>query len=238
MWSCIGSEDETNAIMLCRCFADSFTTHSVIDLPGLPHNRRLLQEGGELCSLYKAKLAAVWCLHLCAGTLFVLLLKFGAALNIICGFLMVVSCWRRILKCIVIMWSFLRLLNLHKLAVRKLDLSYSVSWCVRLWIKLTVECPFKVSPRNQLRAASVCSDGVQESCQHREVTGFSAIMSVQRGYHGNTLRVQHDQHLCFLKLLKMFASLQFAGCRRICWQKLNMMLVILISLQYDHLRSL
>ena len=36
------------------------------------------------------------------------------------GFLMAVSWWRHRLQCIVIMWSFLRLLKLHKLAVRKL----------------------------------------------------------------------------------------------------------------------
>ena len=50
--------------------------------------------------------------------LFVLLLKFGAVLSIICGFLMAVSCWR-ILQCTVIMQSFLRLLKLRKLAVCK-----------------------------------------------------------------------------------------------------------------------
>ena len=87
--------------------------NSVIDSSGL-------QESGELCSIYNknpAKLADVWCLELCAETLFVLLLKFDAILSIICGFLMVVSCWRRILQCIVIVQSFLRLLKLRKLAV-------------------------------------------------------------------------------------------------------------------------
>ena len=58
----------------------------------------------------------------CTGTLFVLLLKFGAVLNIICGFLMAVSWWRPRLQCIVIVWSFLRLLKHHKLVVGKLDL--------------------------------------------------------------------------------------------------------------------
>ena len=69
------------------------------------------------------KLAEVWCLDLCAETPFVLLLKFGAVLSIACCFLMAVSCWRRILQCIVIVRSFLRLLKLHKLAVCKLDFS-------------------------------------------------------------------------------------------------------------------
>ena len=31
--------------------------HSVIDLQGLPHNKKLLQESGELCSLYNRNLA-------------------------------------------------------------------------------------------------------------------------------------------------------------------------------------
>ena len=115
---------------------------SVIKLSGLPHNRKLLQESGELCSLYNsnpAKPAEVWCFELCAATLFVLLLKFGAVLSIICGFLMAVSCWRRILQCIVIMWSSLRLLKLWKLAVGKLDLPRAVllvSWCVWPWLEL------------------------------------------------------------------------------------------------------
>ena len=64
-------------------------------------------------------------------------------------FLMTVSCWRHRLQCIVIVRSFLRLLKIYMLAVRKLDLSrgggpYSVSWCVRPWIKLKPEYPFKL----------------------------------------------------------------------------------------------
>ena len=49
------------------------------------------------------------------------------------------------LQCIVILRSFLRLLNLHKLAVGKLDLLRGVvirSRCVRPWIKLMPEYPF------------------------------------------------------------------------------------------------
>ena len=104
-------------------------------LAGLPHNRKLRQESGELCSLYNsnpAKLADVWCLELCAATLFVPSLKFGAVLSIIFGLLMAVSCWRHILP---IYYTFLMLLTICKLAVCKLDLSrggsYSVSCCVR-----------------------------------------------------------------------------------------------------------
>ena len=62
------------------------------------------------------------------------------------GFLIAFFCWRYRLQCIVIMQSLLRLLKLHKLAVRKLGLwgggSYSVSRCVRPCIKFTPECPF------------------------------------------------------------------------------------------------
>ena len=65
-------------------------------------------------------------------TLFVLLLKFGAVLSIICGFLMAVSCWKWILQCIVIVRSFLRLLKLRKLAVGKLDLSGGIHWNIPL----------------------------------------------------------------------------------------------------------
>ena len=102
-----------------------------IDLQGLHHTRtssrrKLRQENGELWSFYNnnpAKLADVWCLKLCAATLFVLLLKVGAVLSIICGFLMAVSCWRCILQCVIIVRSFLRLLKLRKVEVCKLDLS-------------------------------------------------------------------------------------------------------------------
>ena len=82
--------------------------------------------------------------------LFVLFLKFGAVLSVICGFLMAVSCWRRILQRIVIVRSFLRLLTLRKLASANLISrggSYSVSWCVRPWIKLATEYPFNMSQK-------------------------------------------------------------------------------------------
>ena len=70
------------------------------------------------------KLTDVWCLELCAGTLF-------AEVWCCCehylwqwvAFWWRCLGWRLILQCIFIMQSFLRLLNLHKLAVRKLDLS-------------------------------------------------------------------------------------------------------------------
>ena len=42
------------------------------------------------------------------------------------GFLMVVSCWRHRLQCIVIVLSFLRLLTLHRLAEGKLDEAYMI----------------------------------------------------------------------------------------------------------------
>ena len=55
------------------------------------------------------------------------------------GLLMAVSWWRHRLQCIVNARSFLRLLKLHKIAVRKLDLSRGVLLCVcvRPWINFT-----------------------------------------------------------------------------------------------------
>ena len=64
-----------------------------------------------------AKLAEVRWPGLCAETLFVLLLKFGAVLSIICGFLVTVYIWIHLLQCIVVVRSFLRLIKLRKLAV-------------------------------------------------------------------------------------------------------------------------
>ena len=61
------------------------------------------------------------------------------------AFLMAVYTWTHLLQCIV-KYKNKIMLNLHKLAVCKLDLSggsYSVSRCVRTWIKLTPEYPFK-----------------------------------------------------------------------------------------------
>ena len=100
---------------------------------GLPHKRTLLQESAELCSLYNRntmKLAAVWCLKLCAGTLFVLLLKFSAVLSIICGFLCLFLVGGIDCSVLLSCGLFLRLLKLHKLAVGKLDLSRGcLTWC-------------------------------------------------------------------------------------------------------------
>ena len=76
-----------------------------------------------------------------------MLLKFGAVLSIICGFLMAVYTWSHLLQCIVVVRSFLRMLKLRKLTVCKLHLwggSYLVSRYVRTWIKLTPEYPFNI----------------------------------------------------------------------------------------------
>ena len=73
--------------------------------------------------------------------------KFGAVLSIICGYEWLFDCGflvggeDRRLQCII-MQSFLRLLKLDKLEVRKLDLS--VSRRVIPWIKFTPEYPFKL----------------------------------------------------------------------------------------------
>ena len=51
---------------------------------------------GEFCLSFPTNPATtsnVWCLKICAGTQFVMLLKFGAVLSIICGFLMAVYTW-------------------------------------------------------------------------------------------------------------------------------------------------
>ena len=52
-----------------------------------------------------------------------MLLKFGAVLSIICGFLMAIYTWTHLLQCIVVVRSFLRMLKLCKIAVPKLYLS-------------------------------------------------------------------------------------------------------------------
>ena len=62
-------------------------------LTGLPHNKEGFS-GGEFCLSFPtntAKVSSVWCLEIRAGTLFLMLLKYGAVLSIICGFLMVVK---------------------------------------------------------------------------------------------------------------------------------------------------
>ena len=104
-------------------------------LAGLPHNCTLLQKSG-LCSLFSrnpAKLADIWCLNL-----------MPLWWDPICTFAEVWCCsehylwlwvafwcqflgWRHRLQCIVNMRSFLRLLKLHKLVVRKLDLPLNLS---------------------------------------------------------------------------------------------------------------
>ena len=118
---------------------------------GLPHNRKLLQESGELCSLYNstpAKLAAVWCLGVVLGP------YLYCCWSLVMFWALCVAFWRQFLVggvyCSVLLscclfWGFLRL---RKLAVCKLNLSrggsYSVSWCVRPRIKLTPEYPFNI----------------------------------------------------------------------------------------------
>ena len=58
-----------------------------------------------------------------------MLLKFGAVLSIICGFLMAIYTWTHLQQRIVVR-SFLRMLKLRKVVVRKLYLSRGVpTWC-------------------------------------------------------------------------------------------------------------
>ena len=101
----------------------AFLTALVIDSQGFPTATTLLQESGELCSLFSrnpAKLAVVWCLKLCVGTLFVLLLNFGIVWLWVAFWWWFLG-WSHRLQCIVIVRSFLRLLKLHTLAVGKLS---------------------------------------------------------------------------------------------------------------------
>ena len=59
-----------------------------------------------------------------------MLLKFGAVLTIICGFLMAIYTWIHLLRSIVVVRPFLRMLKLCKLAVHKLYLSRGgPTWC-------------------------------------------------------------------------------------------------------------
>ena len=98
---------------------------------------KLLQESGELCCLFSrnpAKLADVWCLELCVGTLFVLLLKFGAVLTIICGYewLLKTVSWLEAQTAVYCYRAvFSEVAKLHKLAVGKLDLlgGWSLTQC-------------------------------------------------------------------------------------------------------------
>ena len=88
----------------------------------------------------------MFCLEMCARTLFPMLVKFGAVLSIVCGFFMIAYTWTHLLQCFVVVQLFLRMLKLRKASgPQTLSLkggSYSVSWCVRTWIKLTPEYPF------------------------------------------------------------------------------------------------
>ena len=75
-------------------------------------------------------LVEVRCRGLFADTLFVLLLKFGAVLSIICGFSVALYSWIHLLQCIVVVRSFLRKLKLRELALCKIYLSRGGStWC-------------------------------------------------------------------------------------------------------------
>ena len=80
-----------------------------------------------------------------------ILLKFGAILSIICGFLMTIYTWIHLLQCIVVR-SFPRMLKASGPQTLSLKGAlYSVSWCVRLWIKFTPEYPFKPTRWNSLQ---------------------------------------------------------------------------------------
>ena len=98
-------------------------THSVFDVSGFPTRGSCC---GELCSLYNrnsAKLAAVWCLELCAGT------YLSCCWNLVLLWALSAAFWQWFLvggiECCALLSCglFLRLLKLHQLGVCKLDLS-------------------------------------------------------------------------------------------------------------------
>ena len=55
-----------------------------------------------------------------------MLLKFGAVLSIICGFLMVIYNWIHLQQCVVVVRPFLRMLKLRKLADLGLNLHRNI----------------------------------------------------------------------------------------------------------------
>ena len=126
-------------------------------LTGLPHNKEASREVSFVSfPTNLATISNVWCLEICAGTLFVMLLKFGAVLSIICGFLMAVYTWTHLLQYIVVVRSFLRMLKLRKLAVCKLfSLRNERSW---IWIA----CRSPILPVG----------GLQRPCRNRLFSSF------------------------------------------------------------------
>ena len=105
--------------------------------------RLSLVSWGEFCLSFPTMISNVWCLEICTGTLF---LMFGAVLSIICGFLMAIYTWIHLQQCIVVVRSFLRILKLRKLAVRKLYLSRGGgrTWCqgvLEHWLNLHQNIP-------------------------------------------------------------------------------------------------
>ena len=186
---------------------------------------KLLQESGELCSLFSrnlAKLADVWYLKPYAGTLFVLLLKSDAVLNTIwcyewlfdgtflVGGMVCVYCYRTVL----------RLLKLLKRVVGKLDLSrgggaYSVSRCVRPWINFTLEYPFN----NQIKyifstAASVCVccecfERTDVICGTRAAPQeYKAENQSEEGMSAAFMRIDADKSCCPSSDICLFSSIK------------------------------
>ena len=115
-------------------------------LTWLPHNK----EGFRVMSfvyLSTATISNVWCLEICAGTLFVILLKFGAVLSVIYGFLMAfffLDPFTALYCCRAVVSEDAKSMLASGLQNVSFEGgSYSVSRCVRTWIKLTLEYHFK-----------------------------------------------------------------------------------------------
>ena len=93
-----------------------------------------------------AMISNVWCLEICAGTLFPMLLKFGAVLSTICDFLMAVlylDPFTAMYCCRAVVYEDAKTMLASGLQALSLEReSNTVSQCVRPWIKLTLEYPF------------------------------------------------------------------------------------------------
>ena len=123
--------------------------HSVIDSQASAHDKEGFS-GGEFSLCFPtntATISNVWCLEICAGTLFLMLLKFGAVLSIICGFLKAVlylDPFTAVYCCCEVVSEDAKTTLASALQTLSLDReSNTVSLCVIPWIKPTPEYPFK-----------------------------------------------------------------------------------------------
>ena len=112
-------------------------------LTGLPNNKEGFS-GGDFCLYFPtnpAMISNVWCLEIYAGTLFLMLLKFGAVLSIICGFLMAVlylDPYTAVYCCRAVISEGAKTTLASGLQTLSLEREFNTfSRCVRPWIKFT-----------------------------------------------------------------------------------------------------